>query len=77
MKPERQTLGGPMTTPERSAATTPDKVIIQEVFVRKPAGWFRKVGNMPWQSVSLEPFNGMLPVVWLSVLQRKPNGGLE
>ena len=42
------------------------KVTIHEVFVRDPPGWFRKIGNGEWESISLAPYNGMLPVVWLN-----------
>ena len=41
------------------------KITIHEVFVEKPPGWFRKIGDGPWESVSLVPYNGMLPVVWM------------
>ena len=52
-----------MTEAREQPAT--DKIVIQEVFVKNPPGWFRKVGDGPWESVSLAPYNGMLPVVWL------------
>lgn len=50
----------------------PDKVTIREVFVENPPGWFRKVGDGPWESVSLAPYNGMLPVVWM-----KPGNNIQ
>jgi hypothetical protein len=40
-------------------------VTIHEVYVEKPPGWFRKIGNGPWESVSLAPYNGILPLVWM------------
>lgn len=51
-----------MSEPDEGKAV---KIIIHEVFVKEPPGWFRKVGNGAWESVSLAAFHGMLPVVWL------------
>jgi hypothetical protein len=42
-----------------------DKVVIQDLYVREPPGWFQRVGNGPWENKSLELFGGKLPVVWL------------
>jgi hypothetical protein len=43
----------------------PDKVVIHDLYVRDPPGWFRRINNGPWEKISLEMWGGKLPVVWL------------
>jgi hypothetical protein len=49
----------------KARAEMAEKVVSQDLYIRNPPLWYRRVGNGPWTRVDLSIFGGRLPVVWL------------